>query len=306
MTSIEHGDDTVIDLVRAEVIDLVERPEPTMAEVMRSPAVRHAATRALRDLDEHHEAGPWVAGCTDTAEVVAASTSLDVGEMSALRGQFDTGVHLDSDRVPMVVIGLGDIRSLSPDEPAYAAAEIVVRALSEIVLAEHRVAVATARAEQAEALAATDALTGLGNQRAWWERIAEEDARIHRSDTAALIAVIDLDGLKRVNDEQGHLHGDLLLRLAAQTLRDAVRSCDHLARVGGDEFAVLAVDYDGVPEVLLERLAAALEAADIPASIGVAPFVPGSTLIEAYAQADDAMYENKRLRRGWESTGTGA
>jgi len=187
---------------------------------------------------------------------------------------------------------------LSPDQPAFAAAEIVVRALSEIVLAEHRVALATARAEQAEALAATDALTGLGNQRAWWERIAEEDARIHRSDSSAVIAVIDLDDLKTVNDEQGHLHGDLLLRMAALTLRDAVRTSDHLARVGGDEFAVLAVDYDGRPEVLLERLTSALEQAEISASVGVAPLVPGSSLIEAYARADEAMYETKRRRRG--------
>ena len=300
------GIDPVIDLSTDDVIDLVEWSEPTIAEVMRSPAVRHAATRALRDLDEHHEAGPWVALCTETREVVATSPSIDAAEISILEEQLATGLRLDSERVPMVVIGLGDIRTLSPDEPAYAAAEIVVRALSEIVLAEHRVALATARAEQAEALAATDALTGLGNQRAWWERIAEEDARIHRSDSSAVIAVIDLDGLKTVNDEQGHLHGDLLLRLAAQTLRDAVRLSDHLARVGGDEFAVLAVDFDGKPEVLLERLTSALEAADIDASVGVAPFVPGSTLIEAYARADDAMYENKRQRRGWESTGTEA
>jgi diguanylate cyclase (GGDEF)-like protein len=292
-----NGFDPIIDLVSAEIIDLVERPEPTMAEVMRSPAVRHAATRALRDLDEHHDLGPWVAVCTETAEVVATSASLEADAIHALQADFDAGVHLDCDRVPMVVIGLGDIRSVSPDAPAYAAAEIVVRSLSEIVIAEHRVAVATARAEQAEALAATDALTGLGNQRAWWERIAEEDARIQRSDAAAVIAVIDLDGLKTVNDEQGHLHGDLLLRLAALTLRDAVRSCDHLARVGGDEFAVLAVDFDGPPEVLLDRLRVALDKAEIPASIGVAPLLSGSTLIEAYARADEAMYSDKRDRR---------
>jgi len=292
-----NGLEPIIDLVAAEIVDLVERPEPTMADVMRTPAVRHAATRALRDLDEHHDIGPWIAVCTDTAEVVATSPSLDPDEIDSLEAQFDSGLRLDCDRVPMVVIGLGDIRSLSPDQPAFAAAEIVVRALSEIVLAEHRVALATARAEQAEALAATDALTGLGNQRAWWERIAEEDARIHRSDSSAVIAVVDLDGLKTVNDQQGHLHGDLLLRLAALTLRDAVRTCDHLARVGGDEFAVLAVDYEGRPEVLRDRLVAALEAAEISASVGVAPLVAGSSLIEAYARADEAMYETKRRRR---------
>src|SRR5205823_4336965 len=157
----------------------------------------------------------------------------------------------------------------------YAAAELVVRALSEIVIAEHRAAVANARADQAEALAATDSLTGLGNQRAWWDRIAEEDARIARSEMPAVVAVIDLDDLKMINDEQGHLHGDLLLRLAAETLRHAVRTCDHVARVGGDEFAVLAVDFDGEPAVLHDRLATALAAAEIRASVGVAVPEPG-------------------------------
>ena len=108
----------------------------------------------------------------------------------------------------------------------------------------------------------TDSLTGLGNQRAWWDRIAEEDARIERSEASAVVALIDLDDLKTINDERGHLHGDLLLRLAAQTLREAVRTCDHIARVGGDEFAVLAVDFDGEPAVLHERLTTAFDRAE--------------------------------------------
>lgn len=176
--------------------------------------------------------------------------------------------------------------------------EAIVRALSELVMAAHRAAAAQARAERAEALAATDALTGVGNQRAWWDRIAEEDARIQRSEASAVVAVIDLDDLKTVNDQRGHLHGDLLLRVTAETLRQAVRSCDHVARVGGDEFAVLAVDFDGEPDVLRGRLVNALAAADIRASVGVARPGPGVSLLDAYARADQAMYAHKRRRTG--------
>ena len=114
---------------------------------------------------------------------------------------------------------------------------------------------------------------------------------------AAVIAVIDLDDLKEMNDQRGHLHGDLLLRLAAQTLRRAVRPFDVVARVGGDEFAVMAVDYEGDPRVFAARLGDALEAADIHASLGVAMPMPTESLTDAYADADRAMYAQKRHRR---------
>ena len=293
----------IIDLEGADVIDLIESREPTLVDAVRSPEVRRAATRALHDLDTHHELGPWVAVCTETAEVVASSPSFDAAAVDDLEQRLEVCAQWDCDRVPLVVLGLGDIKATSPDDAAFAAAEVVVRALSEIVIAEHRAAVATARAEQAEALAATDSLTGLGNQRAWWDRIAEEDARIGRSDASAVVAVIDLDDLKTINDERGHLAGDLLLRVAAQTLRQAVRTCDHVARVGGDEFAVLAVDFDGPPEVLHHRLAQALEEADIRASVGVAA-PTGGTLVDAYARADQAMYADKRSRARDDATGT--
>lgn len=288
--------DSMLDL-DAEVLDLSGH-EPSLVDVVHSAEVRRAATRALHALDMHHDLGPLVVMCTETSEVVASSPSFDGAYSDELPRRLEGCVQWDCDRVPLVVLGLGDIKSVSPDEPAYAAAEVVVRALSEVVLAEHRAAVATARAEQAEALAATDSLTGLANQRAWWDRIAEENARIQRSETSAVVAVVDLDDLKTVNDERGHLHGDLLLRLAAQTLREAVRTCDHVARVGGDEFAVLAVDFDGEPAVLHDRLATALEEADIRGSVGVASSRPGTSLIDAYARADQAMYASKRRRAG--------
>jgi diguanylate cyclase (GGDEF)-like protein len=278
------------------VIDLADDREPTLVEVACSSAVRRAAARALHELEAHHDHAPWIVICTATSDLIAASPSFDLSAPPDWKTHPEEGLRLEPDDVPLALLGLGAPDDLSGDDPTVVAAQWVVRALAEIVIAEQRAAIATARAGRAEALAATDALTGLGNQRAWWDRIAEEDARIGRSKASDVIAVVDLDDLKTVNDERGHLHGDLLLRLTAQTLRKVVRSCDVLARVGGDEFAVLAVDFEAEPFVLRDRISAALSAAGIQASVGVAAPSSGISLIDAYDRADRSMYAQKRNR----------
>lgn len=294
--------DDVIHLDLPDVIDLAEAREPTLLDVTRSSAVRRAAARAVHGLDSHEHHAPWVVVCTETREILATSPSYDPRTASDWQTHPDRIIRWTADGVPMMLVSLG-AAPLTEGEPAYVAGELVVHALSEIVIAEHRAAEATARAGRAEALASTDALTGLANQRAWWNRIAEEDARIERSEGHAMVAVVDLDDLKKVNDERGHLSGDLLLRLTAQTLRNLVRSCDIVARVGGDEFAVLAVDYEGDPATLQTRIQAALQAADINASVGAALPREGATLVDAYDQADRAMYTRKRARRAQSATG---
>ncbi|MEY2421980.1 MAG: hypothetical protein QOI95_2047 [Acidimicrobiaceae bacterium] len=281
----------------ADMIDLEDEREPTLVEVACCQAVRRAAARALHDLETHHDHGPWVVICTETSDLIAASPSFDPTGPPDWKARLDDGLRLQPDAIPLAVIGLGAAADLQEDSSVFVAAQWVARVLAEIVVAEQRAAIANVRAGRAEALAATDALTGLGNQRAWWDRIAEEDARIERSKASDVVAVVDLDGLKTVNDERGHLHGDLLLRLTAQTLRKAVRACDVVARVGGDEFAVLAVDFEGESGVLSDRIAAALLDAGIQASVGVASPSAGMSLVEAYDRADRAMYTQKRTRQ---------
>lgn len=293
-----------LDVIRLgePMIDLVEPRDPTMVETATSSAVRRAATRALHDLESRHGHGPWVVICTATSEMIAASPSYDPAAVVDWSSTAVTGLRLQHREVPLEVIGLEVGDDLDEATPERVAAEWVLRSLAEIVVAERRAALADARAGRAEALAATDALTGVGNQRAWWDRIGEEDARIERSHASDVIALVDLDDLKIVNDERGHLHGDLLLRLTAQTLRKAVRACDVVARVGGDEFAVLAVDFEGEQSVLATRIAESLEAAEIRASVGVASPTEGMTLVDAYNQADQAMYAEKRRRHQRSST----
>jgi diguanylate cyclase (GGDEF)-like protein len=115
------------------------------------------------------------------------------------------------------------------------------------------------------------------------------------------VATIDLDDLKIVNDTQGHLAGDLLLRLCADSLKAATRGSDLVARLGGDEFGVLAVDYDADgPDPLVKRLNEQLEIDEVRASVGAAVHVAGSDIMRTAHLSDVAMYEEKRRRKSME------
>lgn len=155
-------------------------------------------------------------------------------------------------------------------------------------------------------LAAADELTGLANRRGFQVLGAAmlEMCRIHT--LPATLAYLDLDGLKRVNDELGHEAGDEALREFAGLLGRAFRGSDVIARLGGDEFAAMligAADAESIGR-LHKGLTARNEAAGaryaLWASAGVALFDPRApeSLEQLVARADAAMYEEKRTRSG--------
>jgi diguanylate cyclase (GGDEF)-like protein len=163
---------------------------------------------------------------------------------------------------------------------------------------------------QLDVLSVTDPLTGLRNRRYFLERLDEAIALATRGDEPLALAIIDLDHFKRVNDRHGHPVGDKVLEAAADAMADTVRRGETLARVGGEEFAVLLPGLeDGRAELVGERLRQAIadgsrvshdgEAIGVTASVGVGIFEPlegavGKTL---YAVADEALYEAKRAGR---------
>jgi diguanylate cyclase (GGDEF)-like protein len=154
------------------------------------------------------------------------------------------------------------------------------------------------REEQARLEAATDSLTLLYNRRGWEQCLQIEEQRSLRENLDAGIFVIDLDGLKAINDREGHASGDAMLQRAAQALRACVRRRDVVARVGGDEYAFLATEI--VPEVapiVEERLRKALQAVGVSASIGHALRSAHGSLPGAAEVADRAMYQDKRARK---------
>ena len=88
-------------------------------------------------------------------------------------------------------------------------------------------------------LSSRDALTGLANRRTFELALAREVDRVARSGESALLLMVDIDHFKQVNDRHGHAAGDLVIRAVAQALTDSVRPMDLVARIGGEEFAVL-------------------------------------------------------------------
>jgi diguanylate cyclase len=154
------------------------------------------------------------------------------------------------------------------------------------------------RMRAAEREAVLDPLTGLGNRRQWRAALRAAEERSRRGGDDGVVAVVDLDDFKEVNDEQGHAAGDDLLRRLARTLAAEVRAGDTVARTGGDEFAVLAFGTDDAGAVA-ERLAAALAAAGIAASVGASSRRRAGSLDAAWLEADEAMYaaKSRRTRR---------
>jgi diguanylate cyclase (GGDEF)-like protein len=165
-------------------------------------------------------------------------------------------------------------------------AAVVVRLLSERIdrlVAELRHA------------AATDPLTGLLNRRAMADRMSHELARARRTGEAFATLVIDVDRFKAINDRQGHAAGDAALVALAGVLERELREIDTVARIGGDEFAVLlpATGVAGA-QATAERLR---ERAGVSISVGTAVYgIDGLDGEELARAADAALYESKRRR----------
>jgi diguanylate cyclase (GGDEF)-like protein len=152
-----------------------------------------------------------------------------------------------------------------------------------------------------------DALTGLPNRRAFEEDLAREAARAARTGAPLSVVALDVDRFKAVNDERGHAAGDAVLRAVAARAAAAIRAGDLLARVGGEEFAIVlpAADLPRAAEAA-ERIRAALAARPIEAaghaiavtaSFGCAALAPGESPDALLARADARLYDAKRTGR---------
>jgi diguanylate cyclase (GGDEF)-like protein len=160
-------------------------------------------------------------------------------------------------------------------------------------------------------LALTDFLTGLYNRRGFMP-LADQQLRLaRRMKLGVLLLYIDLDGLKLINDEHGHMEGDQALVDVASLLKRTYRESDIIARLGGDEFVVLAVKTGVTQPIfltnsLLKSLTDFNEVGqrpyDLSLSIGVAHYTPGrpSSIEELLAEADKDLYTQKRSKRGEE------
>jgi len=164
------------------------------------------------------------------------------------------------------------------------------------------VAVANARAHEALATQArTDPLTGLANRRAFDERLAHETERANRHARPLSLMLVDVDHFKSINDRFGHATGDRVLVNLADSLRSAMRGGDLLARIGGDEMAMILPDCPTEHAALVaQRMLAAVSADSslarrhgVTLSAGVAGLVAGQTADDLLRYADQALYGAK-------------
>jgi diguanylate cyclase (GGDEF)-like protein len=150
------------------------------------------------------------------------------------------------------------------------------------------------RAEWMERLAHIDPLTGLANRRTFDRVLELELARAARQQSEVAVAVFDVDAFRATNDAVGHAAGDDILRAVAAVLAEQVRLVDTVARIGGDEFVVIAPGSGGLAVAdRVIRAVQALPAVDgrpVSVSAGVARFpLDGSSADELFARALDAL-----------------
>ncbi len=148
-----------------------------------------------------------------------------------------------------------------------------------------------------------DVLTGLPNRRYFIESLEKRIKRCQRYGDNTALLFLDVDDLKMINDAHGHAAGDILLTHLAKLLKDNIRVCDMVARIGGDEFALLLdnLDADQVENKILSlidliktsNLAYEGQTLKFGAAIGYSFVGPADTVADLMSRADEAMYQSK-------------
>jgi len=150
-----------------------------------------------------------------------------------------------------------------------------------------------------------DELTGLRNRRGFLAFAQQQVKLADRTKNGFLLPLADLDGLKSINDAFGHREGDLVLIETTRVLKETFRESDIIARIGGDEFAVIAIEAGpDSAEILRDRLSKNLEASNgggsrrytLSISLGIATYDPEHpcTIDELLVRADAGLYDQKR------------
>jgi len=199
----------------------------------------------------------------------------------------------------------GGMEAAKPAKPRSRA--VAVRLAAEVARLAAELQASRERIANLEAAIDIDPLTGTLNRRGFERELKRSLAYVKRYGATAALIYLDLDDFKPVNDGHGHAAGDAVLKAIAAALASRVRASDVVARIGGDEFAVLLWN---ISEADARAKAAALEAAvyatpivcgrstlAVGASAGVAFCGPTDAAAEVLARADAAMYVRKAERR---------
>ena len=172
--------------------------------------------------------------------------------------------------------------------------------------AERRLLAQAERIAKLEVLTMTDEVTGLLNRRGFDAQINRALASANRNGATGVLAISDVDDFKKINDRYGHLIGDEVLREIARRILANVRETDYVARIGGDEFAILMAETEianGLRRLKtmnnrLMRSIVTMGGHRIPVrvSFGIESFGPGDQKKDLIERADAAMFHSKRRK----------
>lgn len=185
--------------------------------------------------------------------------------------------------------------------------ELINRVLAYAASAEQHISEQQARICELEALSSTDELTGLHNRRGLYDFMTRALSLARRHEEKGVLAFLDLDNFKQINDTYGHNTGDLALKTFAETIKSNLRESDFVARVGGDEFVFVLIhtsEEDGRKRALtIQKIADSttltLRDRELPlkASMGIIAYNGDSNYGQLMRSADLAMYKNKRAKK---------
>jgi len=301
-----------------------ETPEPSLAVAGRrdKPLIlvveddedaREVLQELLRDQYEVEAVGDGESAVKRARDLLPDLVLLDLflpgldgfGALTGLRRDMKTA------EVPVIFLSAQGDAETKSQGLSLGAADYLAKPFSaqELMARVDRTLKLTAQKEHFRALAQTDGLTGLPNFRSFHARLEEEVARADRYAHPLSCAMVDLDGLKSINDRLGHAAGNRAILALADAVREELRDTDFAARYGGDEFVVLlpqttAAAAGQFAERLRRRLLKVSQEAGLPvrASIGVAALTPdevGATdaAEDLLRRADEALYKAKRSGR---------
>lgn len=187
---------------------------------------------------------------------------------------------------------------VATDEVALGQAQALPFLIAELLDAHLARLTAEETAKGALEMANRDPATGLGNRRAWMQTLRMECARVARTARPLTVLIVDIDGLKAINDAYGHAAGDRHIARTAQALSRLARTTDQVCRLGGDEFGIAAPDTDVVQaRVLADRMRSCLLAEGLQVSIGCATSADETSSEKLWQLADASMYKDKRARQ---------
>jgi diguanylate cyclase (GGDEF)-like protein len=270
----------------------------------RSPPTARLIARLLREQGQYAAATALMFDAVD-AHNTPLATDYDHASVDPIFGQIETAVYARRDLAAQQalreshLLRVGTVSARTAITIAFAIGIALLGAFASILLGLRR-RVSAAHEVEIERLASaalTDSLTGLRNHRAFQEDLARELRRRARVRGRLALIMLDLDGLKAINDTGGHQAGDGRLQALAHTLTEAFRGGDCAYRVGGDEFAVVLADagtWDALEAT--QRLQAGLAHQGIHVTAGIADADGPKAVDVIIREADLALIAGKRRR----------